>query len=372
MKPQFAAALAALLLPSLRAEDEKPDVPKPPAPSIAVPKDDAPKEDGAPEKEKPRPREEKPPKPAPRPEAKRDADRPSPERGSASKRTWLGVATEPVAPSLREHLEIPEGFAIQIAEVVPGSPAAKAGLRSNDVLVRFEDQRLISPEHLALLVRGKGKGDRVPLILIRKGREELVEVVLDEAPEDQFAPRWSPHHPPVPPRYRPDPQWQEQMRRRQDDILRQQREWQERHRPAGKWHERNEGGQPRPKQDRTDKPGGRPPSISVNPGFPLRLFSADGVLKIDNEQGELTLTRKGDDYRLVIKDAAGKVVYDGVFDPAKGVGGLPEEVRRQLDAMKLDNLEIHLPNPPASVPEKTAPEKTAEPEEQKETPGELL
>jgi hypothetical protein len=336
----------------------------------------------APKKEKPRRTEgpgEKPGRPEARGEArtKPGETRPShsPRGEMPGKRTWLGISTHPLDPALGEHLEIPEGFGIQVVEVMPDSPAHQAGLRGNDILLRFEDQRLISPEHLSLLVRTKKSGEKVALTLIRKGIEETVQVPLGEAEETLFGPFDAPaHHPhgyPMPPRFGQDPsQWQEQIRRQQDEILRQQKERMERHR------QERQDEQPAPSPSVPGGPGakdkprpeGPTPAVSVNPGFPLRVFGTSGVLNIDNDHGELTLTREDVEHHLVIKDAAGKVVYQGPFDPTKGVAALPEEARKQLDVMKLDNLEIRLPDMPVDAPEKTAEptparEKPSDPEE---------
>lgn len=355
-----AALSACLFIPALRAEEVK--------------KPEPPKESSAPEAA---PKKERPKRPE-TPDPARNAGKPSPKKPGAAEptemRTWLGISTHPVDPSLREHLEIPEGFGIQVVEVMPDSPAAKAGLRSNDVLIRLDDQRLISPEHLSILVRSMKLGDTVSLTLIRKGREETVEVVLDEAEENLFGPM-DPGAGPMPgfpmppfPNRMPDPsKWQEQIRKQQDEILRQQKEWMQKHHQQWR-HDQGEPGESDNAPDKKPaKPEGRPPSISVSPGFPLRVFGTEGVLKIDNEQGELTLTRKNDDHHLVIKDVSGKVVYDGAFDPKAGVESLPEDARKQLEAMKLDNLEIRLPDAP-----EVNPEKTVEPKPEAGKPGEIL
>jgi hypothetical protein len=368
-----AALAAALALPAspLRAEEgRKPEAAKEApsgAPAETPPKPDKPKRpEGAPAK--PAPHLKPGDKPAPR------VAKPAAKPGSAEMRTWLGISTHPVDPSLREHLEIQEGFGIQVVEVMPDSPAAKAGLRGNDVLVRLDDQRLISPEHLSVLVRSMKRCDAVSLTLVRKGREETVEVVLGEAEENLFGPM-NPGVAPFPglplppfPHRMPDPsKWQEQIRKQQDEILRQQKEWMQRHHQQFR-HGQNQPGDARKSPDKAPaKPEGRPPSVRVSPGFPLRVFGTEGVLKIDNEQGELTLTRKDERHHLVVEDASGKVVYDGAFDPAKGVEGLPEEARKQLEAMKLGDLEIRLPDAPG-----TNPEKTVEPKRDEGKPGELL
>ncbi len=342
--PTLAASAALLLCHPLQAEAERPAPPKPSAPA----KDDGSGEAHAPKKN--RPPEEARRKATPPPKTAPKADRkPSPER-AAAKSPWVGIATEPVGNPLREHLEIPEGFGVQVVEVMPGSPAAEAGLRTSDIVLRFEDQRLVSPEHLALLVRSKAVGDKVPLALIRKGRDEIVEIVLGEADEDAvlrgrpFRRDWRVSTPPRP--GEGDADWQGRMRRRQDDFLRRRQEWTERHRPLPP--------APRPKGEaarpEVDRPAGRPPRLKVNPGFPLRIFGAEGVLEIDNERGTLTLTRKDGEHHLVIEDADGRVVHEGAFDPEKGVESLPVEAQRQLEAMKLDNLEIRLPDSPEDEP----------------------
>ena len=71
--------------------------------------------------------------------------RPDRPESRENKRTWLGIMTAPVPQSLHEHLQIEDGFGIQIHQVVDDSPAAKAGLRHHDILMRFNDQLLISP-----------------------------------------------------------------------------------------------------------------------------------------------------------------------------------------------------------------------------------
>lgn len=338
--PALLAALGLLLGPALRSQEESATAPEPTRP---------PQNERAenPDKgKKPRP---------PKPGAKRP-DKPVPGKTAqteTAKRTWMGLATRPVEPALREHLDIPEGFGIQIVQVVPESPAEKAGLLANDIILRLDDQRLISPEHLSLLVRSHASGDSVPLTLIRKGQEKVVEVVLGEADDLLFGNFTDPH---VAPQLRGMPEWNEEARRQQDFW----REWMERNRPE--WRQGNPGRGDRPEDPGILPPGASAPGLKVNPGFPLRVFGTQGVLKIDNEKGELTLTRQGEDHHLVIEDADGKVIYEGAYDPKTGVEGLPEEAREQLDKMKLGDLEIRLPEAPPVSPKKTVEPEPGDPE----------
>ncbi len=347
------ASAFALFLPPVSAEEKKQESPNDPVKNQATEPNEAPQPDSRTER--------------------------MPDRPASPKRTWIGVATAGIDAALRQHLELEDGFGIQVVEVMPDSPAAKSGLRNNDIITHFEDQHLISPEHLSILVRTKSGGDKVSMTIIRKGKEEVVELTLGETDEDTFRRSHFPanrsegyHFPPM--NNRNDPEWQESIRRHQDLM----REWMERNRPESKGDSPHREG-PDGRRDESRKPGdgerdrapsgNRPPSISVSPGFPLRVFGMEGVLKIDNEKGELTLTRKDGKHHLEIKDADGKLVHEGPFDPAAGTESLPEAARRQLEIMKLGNFEILMPETPAATPEKTG---ESEKDKDSETPGEIL
>jgi hypothetical protein len=315
---------------------------------------------------------------------------------SEEQRTYLGVITTQVPPSLGEHLELPEGFGIQIQDVVPDSPAAAAGLKNNDILTKFGDQRLVGPEHLSLLVRAQKSEDKVELTVIRKGVEEKLSVTLGATDEMMggFGPvrgdtRWM---------GAPDPDmmrnWQESMQRHQDAI-RENRERQEddMRRDMEHQHDAMRKSMERKPEDRRDgqraaepsrgdrpdgapqppKPGdapqppkpegaraeapsvGRPPALSVSPGFPVQIFGSEGVIKIDNEQGEMTITHRQGEHRIEIKDQSGATVHDGPFDPGKGITALPEKAQEQLRKMKLENLEVFTPKDAAPSEKTTAP-----------------
>ncbi|HQZ29272.1 MAG: PDZ domain-containing protein [Verrucomicrobiales bacterium] len=268
-------------------------------------------------------------------------------------RPWVGVATSGIDESLRSHLELDDGFGIQVIEVIEDSPAGKAGLKRSDIITYFEDQRLISPEHLSLLVRTCAPGDVVSLKLIRKGAEETVKITLAETDPEHLA-VLHPHSRSGLPPEKNNPNWQESMRRQQDYW----QNWMNENRPEWRGNpmrnrdpnENQNPGEESPRQPQS----GRPPSVSVSPGFPLRVFGAEGVLKIDNKEGEVTLTEKAGAHHIKIQDAAGKVIYDGPYDAAEGTKSLPEAARDQLDIMKLKNFDVLLPPTPEKDPEETS------------------
>jgi len=68
-----------------------------------------------------------------------------------------------------------------VSAVRAGSPAAKGGLRRGDLVVRFGNQPVAASDQLTVAVRGSQIGVPVPVTVLRRGRE----LVLQVAPTDQ-------------------------------------------------------------------------------------------------------------------------------------------------------------------------------------------
>lgn len=69
-----------------------------------------------------------------------------------------------------------------IVQVIPGSPAEKAGLQRGDIIVQFDRSKIKSMEDLVSQVRKREPGDKVKIVYYRDGEKREVEVVLEEKP----------------------------------------------------------------------------------------------------------------------------------------------------------------------------------------------
>ncbi|MCW1915321.1 PDZ domain-containing protein [Luteolibacter sp. GHJ8] len=102
--------------------------------------------------------------------------------------TFLGVSASPPPRELAAHLPIPRDTGLIVEGIVPEGPAAKAGLEQNDVLTKLDDQILIHPRQLSVLVANRKEGDSVKLSFLRKGELKELDVVLGvrevKAPEN--------------------------------------------------------------------------------------------------------------------------------------------------------------------------------------------
>jgi S1-C subfamily serine protease len=95
----------------------------------------------------------------------------------------LGVSGGPLSDQVADRLGVKAGAWIH--DVTPGTPAARAGLTPDDVIVGLDGQAVGSMEELSIAVRDHEVGDRVTISYVRGGRQRTVDVVLVErAPDD--------------------------------------------------------------------------------------------------------------------------------------------------------------------------------------------
>lgn len=92
---------------------------------------------------------------------------------------WLGVALSDVSAEKARELKLPGEFGALVTEVEPDSPAAKAGLAKNDVILEFAGERVRSVAQLDRLVRETPAGRTVTLQVNRDGQARTLSAKLE-------------------------------------------------------------------------------------------------------------------------------------------------------------------------------------------------
>ena len=93
-------------------------------------------------------------------------------------RGYLGVAVVPVSPEVSRSLGVASQLGVVVAEVVPRSPAAAAGIREGDLIVAFQNIPIQSPSELTRRVGGTPPGTKVDLRVAGAGGERTISATL--------------------------------------------------------------------------------------------------------------------------------------------------------------------------------------------------
>jgi Trypsin-like serine proteases, typically periplasmic, contain C-terminal PDZ domain len=97
--------------------------------------------------------------------------------------SWLGVETLDVTGERAKELKLPAERGVVLGRIAPDSPASKAGLKENDVVVEINGQQVEGATQFRRMIREIPAGRSVQLTVWRDGRTEKVNVTLGQAQE---------------------------------------------------------------------------------------------------------------------------------------------------------------------------------------------
>jgi serine protease Do len=283
------------------------------------------------------PDDARPPQVAPPAEAAPDAQPNNAAPAEKAAVPYLGVVSNPVTPTLAEHLALKAGEGIVVGAVMPGGPAEKAGVAVHDVITRLGDEPVGSSEELTHRVSAHKPGDAVKLELIHKGKPAQLEVVLGTRPE-QLA--------------MPQPQALDQLNlegvpqdladrvRRMiegnlgelkldfgqdvqeaapqvEDALRQMRERMEKAMRGAQIPEIPQGGFQIPQ-------GG----IRIHQGAALRMM---------DDQGSIEVKSNDDGKEITVRDKDNHITWTGPWDTEQDKAAAPEDIRQRIERLNIDD-----------------------------------
>ncbi|MDQ6673980.1 MAG: trypsin-like peptidase domain-containing protein [Chloroflexota bacterium] len=95
---------------------------------------------------------------------------------------YLGIQYATLSPALAARLGVQATDGVVVGQVVPGSPAASAGLKPQDIISAVDGQPLQGESALAEAINGHKPGDAVSLTILRGQQQTSVSVTLGELP----------------------------------------------------------------------------------------------------------------------------------------------------------------------------------------------
>jgi C-terminal processing protease CtpA/Prc len=101
--------------------------------------------------------------------------------------SWLGVETHEVTGDKAKELKLPAERGVVLGKIVPDSPAAKAGLKENDVVTEVSGQRVEGAAQFRRIIREIPAGRTVQLTVWRDGRFQTLNATLGKSEERRRA-----------------------------------------------------------------------------------------------------------------------------------------------------------------------------------------
>jgi len=101
-------------------------------------------------------------------------------------RGYLGVSTDALAPDMAEGFGLKgDTKGVIITDLnPPDGPAAKAGLKREDVITAINDKTIASRDDLRLIIAQTAPGTKVAVRFLRDGKPQAVDVTLGQLPDD--------------------------------------------------------------------------------------------------------------------------------------------------------------------------------------------
>jgi C-terminal processing protease CtpA/Prc len=103
--------------------------------------------------------------------------------------SWLGVETHEVTAEKAKELKLSAERGVILGKIVPDSPAAKAGLKENDVVTEINGQRVEGATQFRRMIHEIPAGRTVQLTVWRDGRSQTISATLGKSEERRHAMR---------------------------------------------------------------------------------------------------------------------------------------------------------------------------------------
>jgi serine protease Do len=107
-------------------------------------------------------------------------------------RPYVGIRFIPITSEVKakNNLSVDYGILVQRGQtasdlaVIPGSPADKAGILENDIILELDGKKIDEKQDFAYLIRDKSVGDFVALKVLSRGVQKVVTLRLEQAPDN--------------------------------------------------------------------------------------------------------------------------------------------------------------------------------------------
>jgi len=107
-------------------------------------------------------------------------------------RGWLGVGIQDINDEMAEYYGVKDKKGVMVSEVFPGDPADKAGIRTKDIILEVNGQKIETSRELTRIIAGFHVGEVVKITVFRDGKEKTLTVKIAKREETERVSRGIP------------------------------------------------------------------------------------------------------------------------------------------------------------------------------------
>ncbi|MGD2269382.1 MAG: DegQ family serine endoprotease [Desulfobacterales bacterium] len=107
-------------------------------------------------------------------------------------RGWLGVAIQDLNEELAEYYGVKGQKGVLITEVFPGDPADKAGIKTKDIVIEVNGEKVTTSRELSRTIADIGVGEKAKILILRDGQKKTFRVKIAKREESKILSRTTP------------------------------------------------------------------------------------------------------------------------------------------------------------------------------------
>ena len=97
-------------------------------------------------------------------------------------RGWLGITIQDLNGDLAEYYNLKDQSGVLVADVVPGDPADKAGIKPDDIIIDVNGKKVTTGHELTAMTARLSVGDNATLTVLRDGKQKHFDVEVGKRP----------------------------------------------------------------------------------------------------------------------------------------------------------------------------------------------